>query len=278
MENGFVRTSDGAYVYYESEGSGQPLVLVHGWGCSTRFYARNVAGLKDSFRVVTVDLRGHGRSSKGSDGYTLDRLAKDLHEVIVALGLENVLLMGWSLGGPTMLAYWKQFGKEEGRLAGLGLIDMTPYPFSGEPWNSHSLRGCNADGFNAFVRAYTGSRDKFTDAFLANIMPDRKLPAEDAWMKEEALKVPVWAGVALYGDYCYTDYTDVLPTITVPVIVFSADSGIFPRSIEQGRAIAAMIPRATFVPFEKGGHALFYYEAEKFNQAVRDFARKAKAS
>jgi pimeloyl-ACP methyl ester carboxylesterase len=96
--------------------------------------------------------------------------------------------------------------------------------------------------------------------------------------EEEALKVPVWAGVALYGDYCYTDYTDVLPTITVPVIVFSADSGIFPRSIEQGRAIAAMIPRATFVPFEKGGHALFYYEAEKFNQAVRDFARKAKAS
>ena len=88
MEQGFVKTNDGAYIYYEVEGEGRPIVLVHGWSCSGRFYARNVEGLKDRFKVVTLDLRGHGRSSKGTDGYTIDRLAQDVHEGVEALGIE----------------------------------------------------------------------------------------------------------------------------------------------------------------------------------------------
>ena len=137
MKSGLVKVSDGAHIYYEMEGCGRPVVLIHGWGCSGRFYKKNVEGLKDRFTVVTLDLRGHGRSSKGIDGYRIDRLAQDIHEVIVALDLHDMILMGWSMGGPTMLSYWKQFGKEEGRLAGLGLIDMTPFPFSSGEWNSH---------------------------------------------------------------------------------------------------------------------------------------------
>ena len=68
MEQGFVKTNDGAYIYYEVEGEGRPIVFVHGWSASGKFYARNVEGLKDRFKVVTLDLRGHGRSSKGTDG------------------------------------------------------------------------------------------------------------------------------------------------------------------------------------------------------------------
>ena len=79
-------------------------------------------------------------------------------------------------------------------------------------------------------------------------------------------------GIALYGDYCYSDYTDVLPTITVPVLVVAADSGIFPKSVEQGKWIAAQIPKGEFVPFYEGGHLLYWLEADKFNQAVTDFA------
>ena len=76
-----VKVSDGAHIYYEMEGSGRPVVLIHGWGCSGRFYKKNVEGLKDRFTVVTLDLRGHGRSSKGIDGYRIDRLAQDIHSM-----------------------------------------------------------------------------------------------------------------------------------------------------------------------------------------------------
>lgn len=70
-------------------------------------------------------------------------------------------------------------------------------------------------------------------------------------MKDEMMKLPVPIGIALYCDYCYSDYTDVLGTITVPTIVLSSNSGIFPRSIEQGTWIASQVPHGEFVPFEK---------------------------
>ena len=107
MATGFVKTSDGAYIHYQMEGDGKPILLVHGWGVSSKFYVNNVDVLKKNFRIVTIDLRGHGLSSKGLHGYILDRLAMDIHEVIEALALENVMLMGWSMGGPIMLSYWK---------------------------------------------------------------------------------------------------------------------------------------------------------------------------
>ena len=117
MKNGIYTVSHGAHIYYEREGKGRPIVLIHGWGCSGRFYKKNVEGLKDRYEVITMDMRGHGRSSKMLDGYSIDRMAKDIHEVIEYLGLKDVLLMGWSMGGPTMLLLSKHslriFSREE---------------------------------------------------------------------------------------------------------------------------------------------------------------------
>lgn len=271
MQNGFVKTTDGAYIYYEIEGEGKPIMLVHGWACNTKFYERNVAGLKDQFKIITVDLRGHGKSSKGLDGYTIDRLAKDLNEVIEYLGLEDVFMLGWSMGGPTMLSYWKQFGKEKGHLSALGLIDMTPYPFSPGEWNSHGLKNYNAEGFNQFAKGFYYNHDAFVNGFVKKIFKNCEQPEGTEWVNEECMKVLPYIGIALYGDYCYSDYTDVLPTITVPVLVVASDSGIFPQSVKQSEWIVSQIPNGTFVPFYEGGHLLFWIEHEKFNKTLADF-------
>ena len=274
MVSGFIKTSDGAYIYYEVEGEGRPIMLIHGWGCSGRYYKRNVEGLKDRYMVVTMDLRGHGRSSKNSDGYYIDRLAKDIHEVIEYLGLKDVLLMGWSMGGPTMLSYWKQFGKDHGHLAGLGLIDMTPYPMSDGEWNSHGLRDHNAEGFNAFEKSILKDHEGFIHCFLSKIFQDGKIPDGLDWAYNDMMALPPYLGIALYSDYVYSDYTDVLPTITVPTLVLSSNSGIFPKSLEQGKWIASQIPKGEFVPFETGGHMLMWTEADKFNKVVAEFAAR----
>ncbi|MGI6262909.1 MAG: alpha/beta fold hydrolase [Succiniclasticum sp.] len=274
MVSGFIKTSDGAYIYYEVEGEGRPIMLIHGWGCSGRYYKRNVEGLKDRYMVVTMDLRGHGRSSKNSDGYYIDRLAKDIHEVIEYLGLKDVLLMGWSMGGPTMLSYWKQFGKDHGHLAGLGLIDMTPYPMSDGEWNSHGLRDHNAEGFNAFEKSILKDHEGFIHGFMSKIFQDGKIPDGLDWAYNDMMALPPYLGIALYSDYVYSDYTDVLPTITVPTLVLSSNSGIFPKSLEQGKWIASQIPKGEFVPFETGGHMLMWTEADKFNKVVAEFAAR----
>lgn len=93
--NGVCEDKRWRYIHYQVEGGGKTILLVHGWGVSSKFYVNNVDVLKKDFRIVTIDLRGHGLSSKGLHGYTLGRLAMDIHEVIEALALENVMLMGW---------------------------------------------------------------------------------------------------------------------------------------------------------------------------------------
>lgn len=272
-QTGFLRMSDGAAIYCEREGTGQPLVLVHGWQCSSAFWARNVAGLSAEFEVVTLDLRGHGKSSKGLQGHIIERYAQDVREVIEQLGLESCLLMGWSLGGPTMLSYWKQF-HQDSRLAGLGLIDMTPFPFSGEVWNFHGLRDYNAEGFNGLIARITGDRARYAEDFTRSMFRGGVVPEDCRWMQAAIQQIPVWLAVAIYSDYVYSDFTAVLPTISVPTIVMAANSAVFADSLAQGRHIAGQIPDAVFVPFTESGHALFYEEAEKFNQAVRDFAKR----
>lgn len=274
MKNGFIKTPDGAHIYYEVEGEGQPIMLIHGWSANSKFYAKNVEGLKDKYKVVTIDLRGHGKSSKGIDGYTIDQLAKDINFVIKTLDLEKVFLLGWSMGGPTVLSYFKQFGKAEGRLAGLGLIDMTPFPFSPGEWNSHNLKNYNAEGFNAFAKALTFNHDAFVKAFTVKMYPTGVMPEDQAWVIDECGKLLPHIGVALYGDYCYSDYTDVLPKIDVPVLILSGNSGIFPESEKQGEWMKSQIPNAELVTFKEGGHMLFWIEAEKFNKALDEFAQK----
>lgn len=271
-QSGFCGTSDGASIYFESEGSGQPLVLVHGWQCSSKFWERNVTGLKDEFQVVTLDLRGHGKSSKGLHGHTIDRYAQDVRAVIKQLGLQHCILMGWSLGGPAVLSYWRQY-REDSLLDGLGMIDMTPYPFSDEPWNFHGLRGHNAEGFNGLIDKMTNNREQFAEDFTRGMFIDGKIPADCLWMKDVIRQLPVWIAVAIYSDYLYGDFTDTLSTISVPTIVMSANSAVFTDSLRQGCHIAEQIPDATFIRFTQSGHALFYEEAEKFNQSVRDFAK-----
>lgn len=77
----------------------------------------------------------------------------------------------------------------------------------------------------------------------------------------------------IYSDYIATDFTNVLPTITVPTLVVNADGPVFAWGIKQGTYLTSLIPNGKFVAFTESGHMLFYEEAEKFNQTVSDFIK-----
>ncbi len=114
----YLETKDGAKIYYEERGEGQPILLVHGWMCSSRFWQKNVPELADEFRVVTIDLRGHGNSCKTLSGHTMAQYARDVRALIEHLGLEETVLVGWSLGGRVVLSYYEQYGSD-GRVRAL---------------------------------------------------------------------------------------------------------------------------------------------------------------
>ncbi len=269
MKNGYFHTNDDAHLYYEVRGTGNALLLVHGWQCSHVFWQKNVDKLARDFCVVTLDLRGHGNSSKGLHGITIKQFARDIHDLIEFLGIDNVVLMGWSMGGPTVLSYYQQFGCEH--LNGLGLIDMTPFPFSPEKWNTQGLHSYNIDGFNAQVNKLIHDRLAYFETFAANIFRNGVRPADTDWVIDEFKKLPPWISAAIYSDYLSSDYTGILPQISLPVLVVNANGPVFTDGINQGRYIASQIPQGRFEAFTESGHMLFYEEADKFNALVKDF-------
>jgi non-heme chloroperoxidase len=266
----YLETEDGAKIYYEDHGEGQPLLLVHGWLCSSRFWQKNVPELATKFRVVTVDLRGHGNSSKLLTGHTIRQYARDVREVIERLGLEQTVLAGWSLGGPVVLSYYEQYGGDT-RLKALGLVDTAPFPFSSAGWNSHALRNYNYDGMNATFADLTANPRKFAVGFTHRMFKQSPSDADIDWVVTEMLKTPPWVAEAVYSDFLMSDYAKSLPTVKLPVIVFGADSDVFRNGIAMGKAIASQIPQGRFVPFEDAGHILFYEQPEKFNAAMTKF-------
>jgi len=265
--SGLVETSDGALIYYEVTGDGPPILFVHGWMMSSRFWVRQVEGLSRDFTVVTMDLRAHGNSSKVLHGHTIPQYARDVRAVIEALNLDGVTLAGWSLAGPVVLDYWSHYGAD--RLRALALVDMTPFPFSPGAWNAHRMSGHNYDQMHAALASLFADREAFARRFIDNMFTSGAAPADDMkWMLAESMKTPAAVAVAVYSDFLMRDYTVVLPTITIPATVFAADSNIFRQGIEQGRWAASQIPGATFVGSDNGGHVLFYEDAATFNAAI----------
>ena len=272
----FLETTDGAQIYYEDQGQGETILLVHGWTCSAKFWKANVPELAKEFRVVTLDLRGHGYSSKILSGHTIPQYARDIRALVEHLHLKNCTLLGWSLGGPTVLSYWQQHASDH-RLKALGLIDSNMAPFHPGDWNSHLLKATRMEGISLLNASYIADRVNYATDFTHKMFKGAKASDADLeWVTTELLKTPPWIALAIYNDFLLRDYYTTLSEVSVPSIVFAADSNVYERGIEQGRAVAARMPRATFVPFEDAGHMLFYEQPVKFNRALANFVRGLK--
>lgn len=271
----YFETSDGAKIHFEEQGTGQPLVLLHGWTCSTVFWQRNAPELAKNFRVVTMDLRGHGNSSKILHGHTVAQYARDVGELLEHLDLQDTTLVGWSLAGPVVLSYWQQFAHHK-RLRAIGLVDITTAPFSPGDWNCHSLKNHNLPAMHATFASYLGNPLAFAAAFAHRMFKNEKASEADLqWIVGELAKTPPWIAIAVYSDYLMSDTTHILPTVSVPVIVFAGNSGVFKKGIDQGSYLAGLAPKSSFIPFEEAGHMLFYEQPEKFNATLAAFVQSS---
>ncbi|MBS3739303.1 MAG: alpha/beta hydrolase, partial [Psychroflexus sp.] len=102
---GFIKTnskenSNSIELYYEDYGSGQPVILIHGWPLSHRMWDTQINALVNAgFRVIAYDRRGFGQSSKPFTGYDYNTMASDLKDIIDQLELKNIILAGFSMGG-----------------------------------------------------------------------------------------------------------------------------------------------------------------------------------
>jgi non-heme chloroperoxidase len=271
----YAETKDGAKIYYQEQGKGQTIILVHGWTCSSKFWQKNVPELAKEFRVVALDLRGHGNSSKTLTGHTIAQYARDVRAIVERLDLRGFTLVGWSLGGPVVLSYYEQFNTD-GRLKALGLVDSDPFPFSQDDWNNHPLKNYNFDAMNATFGMLAADQKKFATTFTGRMFKQKPSDADVDWVVTELTKTPPWIAIAIYSDFVMSDYAKTLPHVKIPLIVFAADSGVFPKGIAMGKALTFQAPHGKFVPVEDGGHMLFYEQPQEFNTALAGFVKELK--
>ena len=128
------RTNDGVRLHYLETGVGKPLVLVHGFSQAAEQFKFQIEGLGDRYRVIALDLRGHGESEKPNFGLKIHRLAQDLREALVATNADDVTLLGHSMGCSVIWAYWKLFGA--GRLGKTILTDEPRMLTSNAAWTT----------------------------------------------------------------------------------------------------------------------------------------------
>ena len=258
--------SDGVKLAYVELGEGRPLVLVHGWSSSIDWWRFNVEDLSQDFRVIALDLRGHGDSDKCPSGHTIEQYARDVRELVAGLGAEDALMIGWSMGSMVLWNYVMQFGRGQARamiFVGQSARDLKTPDFD--------LALMTHDDLHEWMLAVQTDRP----AFLAQLMRDtcKHIPPDEflAWMSDDYQRCPAHiAAVALY----HQTTVDSLPAFKLIDFPTQVHFGTDPKMYElaQGEYIAREIPDCELVVFEESGHVPMIEEPEKFNATVKEFA------
>jgi non-heme chloroperoxidase len=103
---------DGVQIHYVEAGQGDPIVFIPGWRMPGWIWQKQINGLSDKYRVIAVDPRSQGESDKPNYGYLPETRARDYKELVDQLGLEQPVLIGWSMGCGELLSYVEQFGED----------------------------------------------------------------------------------------------------------------------------------------------------------------------
>ncbi|MDD9149778.1 MULTISPECIES: alpha/beta fold hydrolase [unclassified Sporolactobacillus] len=263
-------TDDNAKIFYTDEGTGKPIVLIHGWSCHHEHFNKVTPELKKKYRIITYDLRGHGRSEVPDDGYTIDRYSQDLKNLLDYLNLNNVTLVGWSMGTHIIFDYIKQF--DCNKLDKIVFIDMSPKLITDDKWTK-GLYGkySTEDNFNVLV-AMNENWHAFSDGFIRAIFAKSGVRDQEdyTWCLEEAYKNSPNVMVRMWISMTSKDYRDVLPKITVPTLItYGAESCLY--NADNSQFLKESINSAETFAFPKCGHALFREEPELFVNVLSKF-------
>ena len=259
------KASDGARIAFRDKGSGRPLVLLHGLMAHSGFFAAQRA-LADQFRLISIDLRGHGQSDTNMP--SVERLAEDVEGLLAGLDVEEAIGVGWSLGASVL---WQVLsGASAARFAGVVIVDMTPRVLNEDGWDlGLTPEACEARRI--------GIREDFPALALAAghaifAQPVREDLREFAeWAGAEFTRNDAAAIGFLWDSLVDQDFRGLLGSIHQPTLVIH---GAHSQLYGPGTAgyLGSALPNARVVRFDRSGHAPHIEQPELFNRTIRDFA------
>jgi non-heme chloroperoxidase len=263
-------------LYYEDHGTGQPVVLIHGYPLDGASWEKQtVALLEAGYRVITYDRRGFGKSSKPTGGYDYGTFAADLNTLLSTLDLNDAVLVGFSMGTGEVARYLSTYGSARvARAAFLGSLE--PFLLQTED----NPGGVPQSVFDGLTEAVTADRYAFFTEFFKNFYnsetflgtPRLSQEAVDAsW--NTAAGAGATASVAAQPTWL-TDFRADIPRIDVPaLIVHGTADNILPIE-STGRLFAKALPSADYVEIDGAPHGMLWTHAAEVNQALLAFLRK----
>jgi peroxiredoxin len=263
-----VTTSDSVELHYREQGWGRPIVLIPGFACTTRFFDRQLAALSDLFRVIVYDPRGQGESEKTRRGQRVGRLAHDAHDLLAALDLDDVVIVGWSLGSSTVLSYLDLFGSD--RVSRVGLIACSPSPVNRAGWTNGIADLAAGEALRTAVE------QDFAAVAAASIKQwFHRPPAEEElrMLAEETRKTaPADGAAAVLWDGMQQNMLDLLPHIDLPTLIIQGEHDAI-TPIGNAAVLAETIPDVRLEIFADSGHSPFIEESDRFNEVLKEFAQ-----
>jgi pimeloyl-ACP methyl ester carboxylesterase len=264
----FLTTPDGVRLRVTDRGSGErTIVLVHGWKLSHRPFEHAIMRLARSYHVVAYDLRGMGESAKPNSRYDFDEMADDLEFVLSELGLEEVTLVGWSMGCSVALQHMARGGRHVGRLVLVnGPIKLARTDDDSFPWSM------TEDVLEAYFADMEQNWPSSERRFITDSLHD---PGPDLVDVIFAItqQAPLDGLLKIVRAQARLDFRDLLPSIEVPVLaLYGRHDPYYP--VELGAWIAEQCPRGEAVVFEQSAHYPFIEEKERFVEVLSDFASR----
>ncbi len=255
----------GVSLRYDRTGSGPAVLLIHGWNCNRTFWERQVHALRDRHTVITVDLRGHGESSRPRTGYAIATMAGDLEHLVRALGVARIAVVGWSMGGMVALELARRLAE---RASALGLVCTTAGALADKK-NPHAFAAELTDPMRAAMAADARA---FLRDFAPNFFKEGATSPLLAWATGQMQKTPAHVVGACFDALLAFDARKTLATLTVPTTVLHGrHDAIFP--LPHGEALARGIKRANLLVFENSGHSPFLEEPDPFNTALTNLVQ-----
>ncbi|MEW5704235.1 MAG: alpha/beta hydrolase [Pseudomonadota bacterium] len=272
---GRVTVSDGVNLHYLEAGSGQPLLMIPGWSQTAEQFKHQIEGLSDRYRVIALDMRGHGESDKPNHGYKIDRLAKDVRDVIHALDLKGVNILGHSMGCSVIWNYWDLWGAD--RLSKMLLIDQMPMVTSNPAWSEQEIIDAGSvftpETLYATVNDLAGPNGvAVTRGLIGGMITKTASDDVKSWIIDRNLRMPRRHAATLLYDHGTADWRDTIPRLDTPSLVVGGRVSFVPWQSQVW--INQQIAGSRLEVFEEadgGSHFMFIEGCQKFNDIVRDF-------
>ncbi|NEX92635.1 alpha/beta hydrolase [Caulobacter sp. 17J65-9] len=274
MSTGFATAKDGAQIYYNDMGQGQPIVFHHGWPLSGDDWdAQMMFFLNQGFRVIAHDRRGHGRSTQTFDGNEMDTYAADVAAVVDHLGIKGAFHVGHSTGGGEATRYVAKHGGG-GRAAKLVLIGAVPPVMVKSDKNPG---GTPIEAFDGYRSALAANRAQLyvdipSGPFYGFNRPGVK-PIQgviDNWWRQGMM-----GGLKAHYDcikaFSETDFTDDLKSIDQPALVMhGTDDQVVPYA-DAGPLSAKLLKNGTLKSYDGFPHGMATTHADILNPDLLAF-------